>query len=57
VVLSKFEGNVDQALQFYSGQVNKLTFENNSLRKQLLVSLQEKKELADIVAAYREQEK
>lgn len=57
MVLSKFEGNVDQALQFYSGQVNKLTFENNSLRKQLLVSLQEKKELADIVAAYREQEK
>lgn len=52
--ISSFEGNVDQATNFYLSEITKLTSINSQLSLQLRRALQDKKELADMIASFEE---
>jgi hypothetical protein len=54
VQISSFEGNIESAVTFYITEINRLCFDNSRLGTQLRRSLEEKKELADMIASFEE---
>jgi hypothetical protein len=54
VGISSFEGNIEQAISFYASEISKLTAGNNQLSLQLRRALEEKRELADLIASFED---
>jgi hypothetical protein len=54
VDISSFEGNIEVALKFYASEIGKLTASNSQLSLQLRRALEDKRELADLIASFEE---
>lgn len=55
--MNTFDGNIDKAIAYYSNEIIKLQIVNSKLSRQLRSSLEEKKQLADMITSIEEGER